>query len=280
MPVMKGLEWTFDTVATTYEKLRPGYTDDLYKMLFEYIPIDTSSHVVEVGIGGGQATLPILKTGCTLTAVEYGENFSKLCEKKFEKYKNFSVITEKFENVSFPSSQYDLIYSASAFHWIPEDIGYSKVYDMLKHGGAFARFANHPHRDKGNPALSAEIDKLYSKYYYEYYGKDMKAETEYSEEQAIQRAQIAEKYGFVDIRHAMFYRTRTFSAKEYIELLGTYSDHIAIEKNKNRIFYKNSRDNQYGRTFTIYDIVKTPKFTGGLICPYKRLLPALELKAH
>jgi hypothetical protein len=30
MPVIKGLEWAFDTVASTYEKLRPGYTDDLY----------------------------------------------------------------------------------------------------------------------------------------------------------------------------------------------------------------------------------------------------------
>lgn len=85
--------------------------------------------------------------------MEYGEKFSKLCEKKFEGYKNFSVITDKFENVSFPDFQYDLVYSASAFHWVPEDIGYSKVYDMLKHGGAFARFANHPYRDKGNPVL-------------------------------------------------------------------------------------------------------------------------------
>ena len=68
---------------------------------------------------------------------------------------------------------------------------------MLKHGGAFARFANHPYRDKGNPDLSKEIDKLYSKYYYEYYGKDIKKnETEYSEEQAVERAKIAEKYGF------------------------------------------------------------------------------------
>ena len=257
MPVIKGLEGTFDTVATIYEKLRPGYTDELYRMLFKYIAIDNSSHVVEVGIGGGQATLPILKTGCILTAVEYGQKFSKLCEKKFEEYKNFSVITEKFENVSFPNSQYDLVYSASAFHWVLEDIGYSKVYDMLKHGGAFARFANHPYRDKGNPILSAEIDKIYSRYYCEYYGKDIKAETEYSEEQAIQRAQIAEKYGFVDIRHAMFYRTRTFSAKEYIELLGTYSDHIAIEEKIRTEFFAKIEEtiNQYGGKFTIYDTI-------------------------
>lgn len=257
MPALKGLEGTFDTVAAAYERLRPGYTDELYKTLFDYIAIDSSSHVVEVGIGGGQATLPILKTGCILTAVEYGQEFSKLCKQKFAGYKNFSVITDKFENVSFPNSQYDLVYSASAFHWVPENIGYTKVYAMLKHGGAFARFANHPYRDKGNPTLSAEIDKLYSRYYCAYYGKDMKAETEYSEEQAVQRAQIAEKYGFVDIKHAMFYRTRTFSAKGYVELLGTYSDHIAIEEGIRTEFFAKIEEviDRFGGRFTIYDTI-------------------------
>lgn len=257
MPVIKGLEWTFDTVAGKYEKLRPGYTDELYKMIFDYITIDNSSNVVEVGIGGGQATLPILQTGCTLTAIEYGENFSKLCEEKFAEHKNFSVITEKFENVSFSDCQYDLVYSASAFHWVPEDIGYSKVYGMLKSGGAFARFANHPYRDKGNPVLSEEIDKLYTQYYYKYYGKDIKSDKEYSEEQAMQRAQIAKKYGFIDIRHALFYRTRTFSAKEYIELLGTYSDHIAIEEVIRTEFFSKIAEaiNQYGGSFTLYDTI-------------------------
>ena len=67
---------------------------------------------------------------------------------------------------------------------------------MLKGGGAFARFANHPYRDKGNTVLSEEIDKLYSKYYYDYYGIDIKSEKEYSEEKAMQIAQIAKKYGF------------------------------------------------------------------------------------
>lgn len=257
MPAIKGLEWAFDTVASTYEKLRPGYIDDLYRMLFDYIALDESSHVVEVGIGGGQATLPILETGCSLTAVEYGENFSKLCEKKFEEFEKFSVIIGKFEDVSLPDSQYDLVYSASAFHWVPEEIGYPKVYAMLKPGGAFARFANHPFRDKGNPALSAEIDKLYSRYYCAYYGKDMKAETEYSEEQAVQRAQIAAKYGFADIKHGMFYRTRAFSAREYIALLGTYSDHIAMEETMRTEFFAKIEEaiNQYGGTLTIYDTI-------------------------
>ncbi len=255
MGIIKGLEWTFDTVASTYEKLRPGYNDELYKMLFDYIPIDKSSNVVEIGIGGGQATLPVLKTGCKLTAVEYGEQFSALCRDKFKNYPDFNVITNKFENVDFESDAYDLVYSASAFHWIPEEIGYKKVFTMLKKGGAFARFANHPYRDKGNPALSAAIDKIYDKYYNKYHNKKRELLTEYTEKQAADRAMIAEKYGFTDIRYALFYRERVFTAKEYIELLGTYSDHIAIEGTIRTKFFSSIENaiNEYGGTITIYD---------------------------
>jgi 16S rRNA A1518/A1519 N6-dimethyltransferase RsmA/KsgA/DIM1 with predicted DNA glycosylase/AP lyase activity len=48
---------------------------------------------VEVGIGGGQATPPVLKTGCTLTAVEYGDQLAQLCREKFSDYSRFSVIS-------------------------------------------------------------------------------------------------------------------------------------------------------------------------------------------
>ena len=89
MSAIKGLEWTFDTVASTYEKFRPTYPDELYKMIFDYIALDDSCHAVEVGIGGGQATIPILKTGCNVTAVEYGEEFSELCKENLKNIKIF-----------------------------------------------------------------------------------------------------------------------------------------------------------------------------------------------
>lgn len=53
MPIIKGLEWTFDTVAQQYEKLRSGYVPALYEDIFKYKQIDETSHAVEVGIGGG-----------------------------------------------------------------------------------------------------------------------------------------------------------------------------------------------------------------------------------
>ena len=122
---MSNLNWTFDTVADTYEKLRPGYVDELYQAIFEYKPIDNTSNVVEIGIGGGQATLPILKTGCNFLAVDYGENFCEICRKKFKDYPNFSAVSGKFEDIDF-NGEYDLIRNEF----------FSKIEDAInKHGG-------------------------------------------------------------------------------------------------------------------------------------------------
>ena len=255
--IIKDLGWTFDTVASAYEKFRPGYPDELYSVIFDYISLDKSCYAVEVGIGGGQATLPFLKTECNLTAVECGEQLSKLCKEKFKEFSNFSIISSKFEDVKFSCDAYNLVYSASAFHWLPEKVGYTKVFSMLKRGGVFARFANHPYRAKYNLPLSEEINRIYSEYYYNFYKKKQEVPTEYSEEQAIQRAYLAEKYGFEDIKYALFHKTRIFSASEYITLLGTYSDHIAIEESIRKKFFSKIEDaiNSYGGSITLYDTI-------------------------
>lgn len=252
MPVIPGLGWTFDTVASTYEKLRPGYVDALYQDVFAYHPLDASSHAVEVGIGGGQATEPILKTGCTVTAVEPGANFCALCQEKFAAYPNFSAINGKFEDVELPPERCDLVYSASAFHWVPEEIGYRKVFDMLKSGGAFARFANHPYKDKGRPGMHEALQAVYAVYM-----PGSLVPNEYTEDAARQRAEIAAKYGFTDIQHHLYRRTRDFTAAEYVQLLGTYSDHIAIEEKTRGRFFREIEGaiNDLGGTITIYDTI-------------------------
>ena len=232
MASIKGAEWTFDTAVQQYEKMRPEYVPALYEDLFQYKQLDASSHAIEVGIGGGEATLPILKTGCKVTAVEYGSNFAALCRHKFREFPAFSVVTSKFEDFTYENNSCDLIYSATAFHWVPEEIGYQKVFELLKSGGAFARFANHPYKDKGREALHQAIQKVY-----DIYMPNSSEGSEYDEQSAKKLAEIAEKYGFVDISYKLYHRTRTFNAAEYTALLGTYSDHMVIEEEKEKGFF-------------------------------------------
>ena len=128
---------------------------------------------------------------------------------------------------------------------------------MLKDGGAFARFANHPYRCKDNPDLSKEIDDIYARHYYKYYNKSPETVSEFNGEQAYRRALIAEKYDFRDIQYKLFYRTRTFTAEEYVTLIGTYSDHIAIEEKIRSVFFSEIEKeiNRHGGEIMIYDTI-------------------------
>ena len=108
---------------------------------------------------------------------------------------------------------------------------------MLKSGGIFARFANHPYKDKKRINIHHAFEKIYAKYMPGALGGK-----EYSEEKAENIADIAYKYGFKDISYALYNRTRTFTASEYIQLLGTYSDHIAIEDSIRMKFFHEIRE--------------------------------------
>ena len=252
MPITKGREWTFDTVAETYEKMRPRYPSELYNDIFKLVQLNSSCNAVEVGIGSGQATLPILETGCNVTAVEYGKNFTELCLRKFKEYTNFSAVNMRFEDFSCEEQSQDLIYSASAFHWIPEEIGYSKVFGMLKSGGVFARFANHPYKDKGREELYYAIQKLYA-----IYMPGASAPQEYTLDNAKNRANIAGKYGFIGIDYKLYSRTRTFTADEYAELMNTYSGHTTLPNKIKKEFFTKVKGKiiDFGGQITIYDTI-------------------------
>jgi trans-aconitate methyltransferase len=101
-----------------------------------------------------------------------------------------------FEDADLPVDTYDLIFSATAFHWVPEEIGYPKVLSLLKKGGAFARFANRPQISDSDPDLIRDIDAVYDEYYNRYYGLRSGTRKWFTEEKAREISEIPLKYGF------------------------------------------------------------------------------------
>lgn len=250
--IFPGLETTFNTVVEQYDRMRPTYVEALYDDVWNYGGFGENITAVEVGIGTGQATRPVLNRGAAVIAVELGGDLAVFCEKKFADNPRLKVVNLPFQNFDASEGSFDLIYSASAFHWIPEAIGYTKVFKMLRPGGVFARFANHPYKDKEKEALHEAMQVLYAKYM-----PRSKLSTEYSEEEAKARAEVGAKYGFADIQYRLYKRTRTFTAQQYTDLLGTYSDHIALGEEQRTEFFALIREeiNRFGGTFTIYDTI-------------------------
>ncbi|HHT97741.1 MAG TPA: SAM-dependent methyltransferase, partial [Clostridiales bacterium] len=60
----------FDEDAKNYDTFRPTYCKELFDNIINYTILDKTKYAIEIGIGTGQATKPILETGCYLTAIE------------------------------------------------------------------------------------------------------------------------------------------------------------------------------------------------------------------
>lgn len=232
MSIVKNLEWTFDTIADEYDNRTPNYPSELYLDIFNSVSINCFSKVMEIGIGTGQVTLPFLNKGCCLTAVELGKNLTAITKKKYENFKNFHIVNADFHNYVCKDNTYDLIYSAGAFHWIDEKIGYTKVFNALKTKGVFARFANHPNYADGQDELKHTMQEAYSRLM-----PYSNLSPHYSMNDAQNISKLALNYGFKSIDSKIYTRIRYYNADEYISLINTYSDHIILDKDKKEKLY-------------------------------------------
>lgn len=242
---------SFDTAVAVYEKRRPKYNAQLFHDIIAYSGVTNNSSLIEVGCGTGQATEPFLMRGCKVTAVEIGPNFADFCRNKFSAYQGFSVIRSSFEDYKSEENSYDLLYSATAFHWISPEMGYKKAYNVLKPGGSIALFWNRPSGDQQNP-LHSEIQKLYQKYAPQWVHKKNANNNRY----AI-TLQYLPVYGFNHVQKKQYYGERRMSGEGYIELLNTYSDHMMLDDTVKIPFFQaiKSKIEEYGNEIIINDTV-------------------------
>ena len=151
-------------------------------------------------------------------------------------------------------------------------LGYPKVFSLLKEGGIFAQFANHPDPYIENPELGPELSRLYDKYFYSFCKNKKIKFSGFTEEKAKVTTETAKKYGFQDCRYFLFRRIRTFSAKEYIGLLSTYSDHIALKEPIRTEFFSNIEEviNNHGGAIKIRDTLELQLSTKKTLSPGRR----------
>lgn len=74
----------FDTIPEEFDKYRPRYCSQLFEELIDYAKIDKDKSVLELGPGTGQATDPILNTGCDYLAIELGDRKQNRHQSKVE----------------------------------------------------------------------------------------------------------------------------------------------------------------------------------------------------
>jgi ubiquinone/menaquinone biosynthesis C-methylase UbiE len=218
------LKTTFNTAAVLYEDIRPGYPEKLIQDVIDLSGLNDHSRILEVGCGTGKATQPFAEHGYELVCLDIGADLIAVAKEKLSGFPNVSFVEQGFEKWE-SDREFDLIISATAFHWIDPKVRYLKASEVLRSDGFLAVFSNqHVRKDEG---FFAESQRLYDKYYFPLtvdrpptHTTDMRGVETF--ENPIKR---------------VYPWTETYSSEQYIKLLRTYSGHIALsEENRHRLF--------------------------------------------
>lgn len=226
-----GNEKYFDENVLYYDKYRPDYPDELFSDIVSYSGVHAGSLALEIGSGTGKATHPVLERGIRVIALEPGANLASFTRDKYRNYPNFTAINVRFEDYS-PEEQTELIYSATAFHWIPSDTGYTRCKQLLKAGGTLAAFWNTPGPSPASAELDGKIQKLY-----DIYMPEVTKSSQSYEERCSGIQWEFNYYGYNDTVQKLYKGHRCFDADGYIGLLHTYSNHMALPQSVREEFF-------------------------------------------
>ena len=222
------LRSTFDRAALLYDKVRPGYPEELFEDLVSLSGIPAGGRVIEVGCGTGQATLPLARRGYEVLCIELGENLAALARDNAAEYPHVEVVTGVFEKIPVPQGVFDLLVSATAFHWLDPTVAYPKAARSLKAGGAIALFWNeHVYSDASGGFFEA-AQRIYAREAPEIWDESYAGPP--LPEDLPDRTDEIEGSGFFGPVVKRSYRwDRAYEAAEYLRVLDTYSGHMSLD---------------------------------------------------
>jgi len=217
---------SFNGAADLYDRARPYYPDALLDDLLRISKLGPDRSVLEIGPGTGQLTVPLAKSGAKILAVELGQNLAAVARERLSGFGETEVVVADFDSWTPPPLEFDLVVSATAFHWLDPDTRLAKCISLLRPGGTLAVVETHWGAGAGYDRFPVESQRCYSHWRPDC-SSDYDPESRRWLPQSKEEFDRDEQLGEASL---MRYEVeREYSARQYCELLATYSDVIVLE---------------------------------------------------
>jgi SAM-dependent methyltransferase len=231
------LRTTFGDDAERYDRARPGYPAELFDDL---AALTSGRRVLEIGCGTGQATADLAARGYDVTAVELSGDLAEVAQRKLPQVR-LEVAT--FEEWPLPPEPFDVVFAATAWHWLDPEARVEKAARALRPGGTLATVATH-HVDGGRDSFFAAVQDCYERF-------DPDTEPGLRLPRAADVPPDAEGLGphFAQPVFRRYEWERAYTTDQYVDLLLTYSGHRAMEPGAQRALLDciaELIDNRYG----------------------------------
>jgi SAM-dependent methyltransferase len=217
---------TFDDAVQLYQQGRPEYPDGLFSELVRLTGLRPGACLLEIGPATGKATAPLARRGFRITGVELGAALAAAAQRNLARFPAVRIINAAFETWQPPAGTvFDLVFAATAWHWLDPAIRYRRAWELLRPGGHLALWdALHVFPDGGDPFF-ADLQPVY-----EEIGEGLAPGHHGPRpgELPDDRAEIegSGRFELMAIRH--FDWEISYDADAYIRLLDTFSGHIAM----------------------------------------------------
>lgn len=155
------LRQTFNQTADTYQRARPEYPAELFDALISAAGLAPGARLLEVGCATGKATVPLARRGFQVTCIELGTELAAAARRNLAGL-SAEVVQGRFEDWEpAPGGEFDLVFAATAWHWIDPDVRYRAAWRALRPEGHLAFWsAAHVVPDGGDPFFQ-ELQEVY-----------------------------------------------------------------------------------------------------------------------
>jgi len=237
------LRGTFDSAAGLYDAARPSYPKQLFDDLVELGELEPGSRLLEIGCATGKATRPLLERGFSVVCVEMGEHLAAHARRKLAGLP-VEIHVAPFEAWEAEPESFDLAYAATAWHWVDPAVAYRKVHRLLRSRGHLAFWsALHAFPPDFDPFFT-EIQEVYDAIGESYDGEWPPLPPENVPDD---REEIEASGFFDEVKIRRYVWEESYSAEQYIDLLSTFSGHIAMDDQKRKRLYGEIRERINGR---------------------------------
>ncbi|MFD4639562.1 class I SAM-dependent methyltransferase [Lentzea sp. NPDC058436] len=204
------LRTTFGGDAARYHRARPTYPPEMFTRL-------SGPRILEIGPGTGQATLPLTALG-DVTAVELSPDLAAVARGHAPAAQ---VVVADFDVWPLPAEPFDLVVSATAFHWLDPATRMARCAAALRPGGVLAVISTH-HVAGGTGPFFVDVQKCYERW-------DPSTPPDL---RLVPASEIPAEFDeSADFEPPEFFRyewERAYDTESYVDLLLTYSNHIAL----------------------------------------------------
>ncbi|MBV9602265.1 MAG: class I SAM-dependent methyltransferase [Chloroflexi bacterium] len=225
MPEPPALRETFDSAAERYHRARPGYPTQLFDDLVALAGLRPRARILEIGCGTGQATRPLAERGFSIVAVELGQALAAVARRNLADFSSVEVVVSPFEAWPLPAEPFDLVLSATAFHWVDPTVRLAKSAAALRPGGCLAVVTT-DHVAGGTAPFFVDAQDCYERW-----DPATPPGLRLQPADTIVAAELDEIAGSAWFEPPVVRRyawDQSYSTSTYLDVLLTYSNHIAL----------------------------------------------------